>query len=428
MHISATPRFFAKSHALQTGKGNMLDELLTILWLIVLPLEFPMAAPLRYPVALLMLVMIGLHWRDMIPALKRARLFFLLPALALLSALWAAAPFEAIRFAVLMSIGLLVALYTATRLNHRQFVVAVLISSTILMVASLFNMQRQFVGGIDGGYAVIGVFPQKNVLGVRMLILSFAGLIALSDKNYDPVWRLLGGAILLPAAILLFKAQSATAVLLYLALISLLGFLVLIWRAAIRVRGLRALLLSALVAIGSLGGLLLSNLLRFDPWKDGLQALGKSTTLTGRTDIWQVALDAIEKNPLLGVGAGNFWRDEVNAAVIIANQFQHEGSQFYFHNAYLESGVALGLPGMLLFIALFFTGLFLLVRHWWQNQSRLDPFFVAIAMMLFLRSFTESEMFSTLLMNPLILWVGVFFALGQANPVSPPAPRFRGGL
>jgi exopolysaccharide production protein ExoQ len=407
--------------SLQKGKGNVVDEILVVLWLIFLPLEFPMAAPLRYPVAFLVLAMVVLHWRQILHSFKHVKWFFLLPALCLLSVLWAAAPFEALRFGVLLAIGFIVALYTAVRLDHRQFVVAILISSSLLMLASLFNMEKQLVGGIDGGYAVIGVFPQKNVLGVRMLILSLAAFVVLTDRRYGNIWRLLAAGALLPAAFLLFKAQSATALLLYIGALSLVGFLVIIWRPAARVRGLRPVLVAGMVMLATLGSLVMTNVLRLDPVDKVLSGLGKSTTLTGRTDIWQVAQQSIAENPVLGLGAGNFWRDDVNAAVSIANRFHHEGSQFYFHNAYYEVTVDLGFIGLALFVWLFVTGLYLVVRHWLTHQRDIDPFFIGMAAIIFMRSFTESEMFSTFLMNPMIFWTGVFMAALAIRQKAQPA-------
>ena len=83
----------------------------------------------------------------------------------------------------------------------------------------------------------------------------------------------------------------------------------------------------------------------FDLHKYAIMALGRNTTLTGRTEIWQALLNW-EINPVLGVGFESFW---------LGNERQSKLQQFFpglnlneAHNGYLETYLNLGLVGLVI--------------------------------------------------------------------------------
>ncbi|MEE9329973.1 MAG: O-antigen ligase family protein [Parvularculaceae bacterium] len=396
---------------LQAGRGTIMDELVTICWLIFLPMEFAMGQPLRMPVFAGVMLLVILHWRQVVPLLKRGWPFFLLPAFCLISTLWSGAPLQSLRYGILIALMLIICAWTAARLTHRQIVVAVLISGAILGLMSIANPDIGYSPGIQGGMAMSGVFPQKNVLGMRMLVLIMASLTILVAKGYALRWKLLGAAVLLPAFYLLVGSKSATSLLLLGATGGLILFLSMVWRPAVKVRGLRGAIVAAAVIATSLGGLVLANVYQVDPVEEVLDRLGKNKTLTGRTDIWLVAETVIDEHPFLGVGAGAFWRREENAATKITAMFQVKDYTFFFHNAYYEVRVHLGVLGVGLFVLTCFLAYRQLIGHWLARQRTTDPFFLAIAAILLVRMVTESEMFMVFLMNPMLFWTGVFLAL-----------------
>lgn len=406
------------SPSLMAGKGTIIDQLLVVLWLIVLPLDFPMAEPLRYPVAALMMLAAAVHYRDILPLLRRALPFFLLPGMAFLSILWADFPFQALRFGILMSAGMVIALYTAARLDHRQIVVCVFIAISLLCLASLANMQRAYVGGVDGGWAVIGVFNHKNVLGGRMVLLLTAALAILLDRRYPQFWRIAALVMHLPAWFLIFKANSATALLLGVGVTLMMTGLGGVWRPAAMVRGLRPAIAALALMLAGAGSLYLVNVERINPYTTALEKLGKDESLTGRTEIWKAGNRVIAKRPVLGTGAGSFWRPGVSVATQVSTRFHAENNLFYFHNAYYEVTVHLGFIGLAVFLFVFFRAFRFLIVDWWQRQKNTDPFFLTLATVALLRTLTESELFMVLMTNPLLVWTGVFLALSRQ-----PAPQ-----
>ena len=84
-----------------------------------------------------------------------------------------------------------------------------------------------------------------------------------------------------------------------------------------------------------------------------IQALGRDSTLTGRTDIWQI-LWHWDINPILGVGYESFWLGE--RPVKISSLFAFQVNEA--HNGYLETYINLGLLGVCLTFTMLLAAFF----------------------------------------------------------------------
>jgi len=73
--------------------------------------------------------------------------------------------------------------------------------------------------------------------------------------------------------------------------------------------------------------------------------VGEDATLTGRTDIWALSVEAIGDRPLLGHGYEAFWQRSDTAERIRAREGWDVPSA---HNGLLDVGLDLGVVGMLL--------------------------------------------------------------------------------
>ena len=95
-----------------------------------------------------------------------------------------------------------------------------------------------------------------------------------------------------------------------------------------------------------------------------IQALGRDTTLTGRTDIWEI-LWKWDINPLIGVGYESFWLgDRVDKlGELLPGLILNEA-----HNGYLETYLNLGLLGVCITIAL------LMATYFKAHRALLDDF------------------------------------------------------
>jgi exopolysaccharide production protein ExoQ len=79
------------------------------------------------------------------------------------------------------------------------------------------------------------------------------------------------------------------------------------------------------------------------------EALGRGSTLSGRTELWKNLLE-LHTNPIFGTGFESFWLGERQQRLEEIYTWQHPNEA---HNGYLEIYLELGLIGLLLVIGLF---------------------------------------------------------------------------
>jgi exopolysaccharide production protein ExoQ len=189
-----------------------------------------------------------------------------------------------------------------------------------------------------------GIAQQKNMLGGDCLILGFFffWLLLKTWKTERSTWRrnelrLIAG-FLIGIWWLFSQAHSATSQ------ISLvIGALVVVFVGirSINKNFIGTYMLAALVLIAAAE-------LTFGISGHLSEALGRGSTLSGRTVLWTRLLE-LHTNPILGTGFESFWLGE--------RLKQLEGIFFFIpneaHNGYLETYLTLGLIGVFLLIGLF---------------------------------------------------------------------------
>ncbi len=123
-----------------------------------------------------------------------------------------------------------------------------------------------------------------------------------------------------------------------------------------------------------------------------------------RYQLWEISLKMIRDHPLLGVGAGNFHHQFSRYSGIVSLRRGALGS----HNAFLGVAAEQGIPGGLLFIALFLAAFASLGRSYRQARARGDGdvadltiCFAVILLMLF------SQCMKTNLEHTKYLWVSL---------------------
>jgi len=96
--------------------------------------------------------------------------------------------------------------------------------------------------------------------------------------------------------------------------------------------------------LGSIGTVL------FEPMRKLMEAIMPDATFTGRTELWQLGVQAVAQRPITGYGYLTFWGTPevvygMGSAVTWANAATDA------HNAYLNLALGIGIPGMLLVVA-----------------------------------------------------------------------------
>jgi O-antigen ligase len=183
------------------------------------------------------------------------------------------------------------------------------------------------------------VSTDKNGLGGICMVI---GLVSVWHIIQNPRRSFSHVAVLLMVAWLFGKADSSTA----LACFHLGSALIVMTRRLVgRAPGQVHVVIAGVAGACLLLALLPSGFSYF------AGALGRNTTLTGRTDIWKDLLQ-MDVNPWIGRGFESFW---------LGDRADYFAQKYYFHpnqahNGYIETYVNLGLIGVGFIAALIATG------------------------------------------------------------------------
>ena len=184
-----------------------------------------------------------------------------------------------------------------------------------------------------------GTFDHKNTASAVMAMLVFVGIYLTRSGA-----MIAGPLITVLAVVFLFftRGKAATA-------LCILIFLLVELVAAAKTFRMRAvlcflpLITMNLLSVGTIISPTLAELSRFLPF---------DTTFTGRNEVWKFAVASIMQRPIFGWGYLAFWGSDfvlnvdpgeaINDWVVIAS---------HSHNGYLDTAITLGLPGLMLLIA-----------------------------------------------------------------------------
>ncbi|MBV9102908.1 MAG: O-antigen ligase family protein [Candidatus Eremiobacteraeota bacterium] len=263
-------------------------------------------------------------------------LVFLVAELGL-TAMWSADPAVTLKRAIGLLGTTAVAYYLVCRFEHRRAlaIVAVAMGATVamsLVAVAIFPsfgvMQDEYAGSWRG------VFAHKNTAGAALALAIPALLVFL--RSGASLVRVAAILAAVASAIFLVGTQSASAIV---ATAVAASILVVVWLS----RSARLRPFAIVLGIG----LALSMLMGVLHWQDAIDALGRDATLTGRTDIWPAALQAIADKPLLGYGYSVFWLPD-------GPVLQYIGADKGWHPYHAHEGfLQLALDGGLVAVATF---------------------------------------------------------------------------
>ena len=281
----------------------------------------------------------------MVPRLWAAiNLVFRFPVIILLL-LWVAASVtwsidQGVTFRRVLAIGMttLFGFYLAMRYNWRELLVLFGITWLILGVVSTIVSLAVPAIGVESELHVgawKGLWFQKNTLGGHMAraCLLF-GFLAITEPKWRSVWTF--GVLMSIALVLLSTSKTAL-----LGMLLGLGILAL---GAIMRRG-PLLTLSTIWSLVIFGGVFVS-IIVFEP-DLFFDLLGRDSGLTGRTEIWAALQELINQRPIFGYGYGAFWAEGSGPATYVKDLTQWDVPTA--HNGWLETWLAVGLVGVVLF-------------------------------------------------------------------------------
>jgi O-antigen ligase len=242
----------------------------------------------------------GRNWRQQ-PSL----LVFL--AICTLSVFWSGNQTVTVFRSLVLIMSTWVAAYIGMRCNPKEllhylswFGVGIVVASMCMVLADpSLGMNRYYGPGVWRG-----IFWNKNHLGSISALCSALLFLRLVDMRAMPVHATKAFFMLIyfGSLVVVYKSHSAAGYLLVL-IVHATVFLSLLWIRYAKHLGRRHYIYLS-VSVILLTAVLLTNLdIIFG-------ALGRSSTLTGRTDLWAYLLeDIVSRKPFLGYGFGSLWGD-----------------------------------------------------------------------------------------------------------------------
>jgi O-antigen ligase len=181
-----------------------------------------------------------------------------------------------------------------------------------------------------------GAFGHKNVAASVMAMLVFLGIYIVRSGGW------LSGAVIiaLSSLFLVYAAGKSSLALTFLVLVltSLTTVVRGYWPRVVLL--LTPLALLSLLGVGTVMSESLAAIARMLPL---------DSSFTGRTEIWTFALESIQLRLLTGFGFEAFWGTDAIRNVPQGMEWAEYAS--HSHNSYLDTALSMGLPGLVLLIA-----------------------------------------------------------------------------
>jgi exopolysaccharide production protein ExoQ len=308
-----------------------------------------------------------------------------------LSVIWSDQPMLSARAAAQIGITTLSAVMFAQGLQACSFIAIVMYALLASIVANLY---------------VPGIFGAKNSLGLTLALLILTSCWVMLDKQQPKLARMVALLALLGAPPMLVAAGSEGALLTG-------GFALLCSLVPLLLRPLPSNTRIVLIWFGVLAvciGLAIAYLLFDNLFDLLLLTINKDVSLTGRTLLWSHAVYIIADHPF-GLGLQAFWVEGNREAERLWAYFyinSHTG--FHFHNLWLETGVELGLIGIVI-AALTTLAVFFNIFRWVLHDPGPEScFFAGFVTFVVSRTFGEVELYTQFSLIPMIFLAGYYYA------------------
>jgi len=298
---------------------------------------------------LAVIVIAIVHFRWIVAVGRRNPAVFALLAVACASVLWAQMPDLVVRRAIAVAGATLFGIVVAIRLPFAEqlklFRWAVRIAGGLSLAVLVLAPSAAIVAGAEGS-SVRGIFNHKNHLGATMAL---GALVEWCCPETTRKAKVLRSLFIFVYLVLLVLSNSMTSVVAFAAAVLVVyAFKLLHARCKLPLPMLFVILLvTACVAIGIESSV--------------TQLLGRSSDLTGRTELWSFTWNMIAKSPWLGFGLSGFWMGASEESLSV--QTQLGWTPIYSHNGYLEILLSLGFVGLLLFLIMMGTGIKRVLRR-----------------------------------------------------------------
>jgi O-antigen ligase len=336
---------------------------------------------LSVPIYGAVMLVVLVSWPQIWAQLQKKKPTLALVVLAFASSFWSVDPSSTVRRASGLALCTTYGVYLALRFGTEGLLRLLALTFTTMAVLSLvFVAVLPSMAIMDNG-AWRGIFTHKNSLGN---VMSWGTIVCLAAAASPQNRRL--ALIGLPImAVPLFFSQSMTAIS-SAVIVSIL--MIGLWLCR-RVQSLTPLLISGGACV--LGLLTLTNLFSLSGDAMG-SAIGKDSTLTGRTELWEAAWWWIQQNLWFGYGYGAFWTPAgpgLHLQQMIAWPAPNA------HNGLLEVWLGLGAIGMAAIVVFLVRMAYEAVTAYRRQRGIEQIACIGVLMMTLLVNSTESALLGT---------------------------------
>jgi exopolysaccharide production protein ExoQ len=295
---------------------------------------------------------------------------------------WSENPYETLRGAVYITCSHVFACAVAARFSWRRLIemlaLVIVTSVAVSTVLAVFIPRVGQMQEIHPG-AWSGIWPEKQLFGMFACHGMIASLAMVAIGKGKSWWWI--GVVL--CAIAIVGSTGRTALLMSIASV---GIGVWFWLLH------RGLVISVLTTWVGMSVAIISTLVLSLGVGPILKLLGRSSDLTGRTEIWQAVREVGNIKPLTGWGYQAIWRgrEDMTSPYQWVNQWT-DFEPANAHNSFLDMYLQLGLVGVgLLALIMLWAWMAVIVR---ASQSDIaTPFAAATLMAITLICFTESNL------------------------------------
>ncbi|WP_019503541.1 O-antigen ligase [Pleurocapsa sp. PCC 7319] len=347
-----------------------------------------------------------LMWKKIVYFASRNILFWVLIGLTFASIFWSYVPDVTLRRLVALIGTTMFGIYLSSKYSIEQqlkmlvwtYGIAVFLSFLFVIALPQYGLES---GTHEGLWR--GIYSHKNTLGVNMATSSIIFWIMAinSQENRHLLWIGFYSSIIL---VILSGASSALA---NVFIIIVIYFFCQIFRLRLTIQ---IPLLICLLITGVWMNILVTSNLDFL-----LGLLGKDITLTGRTELWQLTWQSIQKEYWLGYGYRAFWTEGNSEASIINTTLSWIVP--HAHNGLLQLWTNLGLLGVLIYLAGFLTIFMTAFMQFQQNKQWEFCWIILFLSFVILTNTTEQN----LLRENNIVWVlyvATYFSMGLLKKTS----------
>ena len=336
-------------------------------------------------------------------------------ATVLLSTIWSIDRSRTIEQGLMMAIGTAAALLAGAYLRRLDTLIALWAAMQLGVIVSVFAHFRDWslATDINGDFA--GIYFNRNSLGpVAVLAAATSGMIA----------GLLVRSRHLPGALLLFivvgvdlavwwKTGSLTpagSVLAAGAIVLVFALLLQGAGAARRRIGIAACVVGTIAVLAALAS-----------WTRIARGLGRSTTLSGRTVIWDVVIDFVGQRPVQGWGFMAIWTEQP----ILEALALRGGAVYEAHSGYLEVLLGAGLLGIVALLAAIGVTIWRAACSFWRCPDLLGLYALVLSAFVLIVNLGETYVGANLLPWILLAVVAGQVSTGKSTSTAPRRDRTR---